>query len=124
MYSNRDSIEIPPRLSPSEVAFSSLSPKEEVDFFTPKFPTAQKMFDRLPKNVRQPSTGLMEQRSPRGSACIPIVDAKKCPRKDAYDVTVVDPDEEWSTLPSQKKFKPRFEVTNHALLNLQTFYPV
>ena len=82
------------------------------------------MFDRLPKNVKQPSTGLVEQRSPRGLVRIPIVDAKKRPRKDAYDVSVVDPDEEWSTLPPRKKFKPRLEVTNHALLNLQTFYPV
>ena len=70
----------------------------------------------------------MEQRSPRRSARarkIPIMDGKKRPRKDAYDISVVDPDEEWSTLPSRKKFKPRFEVTKRrVLLSLLTFYPV
>ena len=117
--SNRDSVEILPRPSPSDLALSSLYPKEADDFSTTKFPTAQRLLECLPKNLRQPSTGLLEQRSPHRSARarkIPIMDGKKPPRKDAYDISVADPDEEWSTLPFRKKFKPRFEVTKRRVL--------
>lgn len=113
-YSYRDPVETLPRLSPSNLASSSLHPKEEDDISTTKFPTAQRMFDRTSKNVKQPYTGLVEQGSPHHSARtrkIPIVDTKKRPRKNAYDVSVADRDEEWSTLPSRKKSKPSLTTT-------------